>query len=181
MWCGCVCRAFLKAVYLHGETQQKTRILELFAERYRRQNVDVFQSTDACFRMAVAVVLLNTDLYIHKGESKLSLKEWAGMLAAATEDKGAYDPAMIKTLYTSIRTKPLELPDSEIELMVCIDGSLSRGNGALGNRPNAHQCRRQWSGGRCKAFSPALGDVGAHSAWAGSRCPRCRWPRDGHP
>jgi hypothetical protein len=111
------CRAFLKAVYLHGETQQKMRILELFAERYRRQNPNVFTSTDACFRLAVAVVLLNTDLYIHKGDAKLTLKDWAGMLAAATEDRGAYDPALVKALYASIRARPLELPDSEIELL----------------------------------------------------------------
>ena len=56
-------RLFLSGFRLPGEAQKIDRIMEKFAERYTRQNLDVFPSADTAFILAFSVIMLNTDLH----------------------------------------------------------------------------------------------------------------------
>jgi brefeldin A-inhibited guanine nucleotide-exchange protein len=56
-------RLFLSGFRLPGEAQKIDRIMEKFAERYTRQNPDIFPNADTAFILAFSVIMLNTDLH----------------------------------------------------------------------------------------------------------------------
>lgn len=56
-------RQFQSGFRLPGEAQKIDRIMEKFAERFTRQNLDVFPTADTAFILAFSVIMLNTDLH----------------------------------------------------------------------------------------------------------------------
>ncbi|GMH65106.1 hypothetical protein TrST_g3433 [Triparma strigata] len=56
-------RLFLSGFRLPGEAQKIDRIMEKFAERYSKQNPQVFASADTAFILAFSIIMLNTDLH----------------------------------------------------------------------------------------------------------------------
>ncbi|XP_013870946.1 cytohesin 4b, partial [Austrofundulus limnaeus] len=56
-------RQFLWSFRLPGEAQKIDRMMEAFATRYCECNTNVFQSTDTCYILSFAVIMLNTSLH----------------------------------------------------------------------------------------------------------------------
>uniref|UniRef100_A0A3Q2YKG7 SEC7 domain-containing protein n=1 Tax=Hippocampus comes TaxID=109280 RepID=A0A3Q2YKG7_HIPCM len=56
-------RSFLKVVILLGETQERERVLQHFADRFHQCNPDSFSSPGAVLAITCALMLLNTDLH----------------------------------------------------------------------------------------------------------------------
>ncbi|EMP42027.1 Cytohesin-2, partial [Chelonia mydas] len=56
-------RQFLWSFRLPGEAQKIDRMMEAFAQRYCLCNPGVFQSTDTCYVLSFAVIMLNTSLH----------------------------------------------------------------------------------------------------------------------
>lgn len=55
-------RQFLWAFRLPGESQKISRMLDAFAERYCRNNPDLF-SADTCSVLCYSIIMLNTELH----------------------------------------------------------------------------------------------------------------------
>ncbi|KAK1150502.1 cytohesin-4-like isoform X1 [Acipenser oxyrinchus oxyrinchus] len=56
-------RQFLWSFRLPGEAQKIDRMMETFASRYCDCNPNVFQSTDTCYILSFAIIMLNTSLH----------------------------------------------------------------------------------------------------------------------
>ncbi|EDL19041.1 pleckstrin homology, Sec7 and coiled-coil domains 3, isoform CRA_c [Mus musculus] len=63
-------RQFLWSFRLPGEAQKIDRMMEAFASRYCLCNPGVFQSTDTCYVLSFAIIMLNTSLHNHNVRDK---------------------------------------------------------------------------------------------------------------
>lgn len=62
-----------------GEAQKIDRIMERFAERYCKDNPDVFQTSDGAYLLSFALIMLNTDAHNPMADKKLSLEDFISM------------------------------------------------------------------------------------------------------
>eukprot|EP00898_Chlorokybus_atmophyticus_P004086 jgi/Chlat1/4679/Chrsp3S05617 len=65
-------RTFLNGFRLPGEAQKIDRLMEKFAERFCKNNPDVFSSADTAYVLAYSVIMLNTDAHNPGVKSKMS-------------------------------------------------------------------------------------------------------------
>ncbi|KAF3814795.1 hypothetical protein GH733_017071 [Mirounga leonina] len=72
-------RQFLWSFRLPGEAQKIDRMMEAFAQRYCLCNPGVFQSTDTCYVLSFAVIMLNTSLHNPNVRDKPGLERFVAM------------------------------------------------------------------------------------------------------
>ncbi|KAG7280664.1 hypothetical protein CRUP_023283 [Coryphaenoides rupestris] len=72
-------RQFLWSFRLPGEAQKIDRMMEAFAQRYCHCNPGVFQSTDTCYVLSFAVIMLNTSLHNPNVKDKPSVQRFTAM------------------------------------------------------------------------------------------------------
>ncbi|XP_016532059.1 cytohesin-1-like isoform X1 [Poecilia formosa] len=72
-------RQFLWSFRLPGEAQKIDRMMEAFAQRYCHCNPGVFQSTDTCYVLSFAVIMLNTSLHNPNVRDKPSVQRFTAM------------------------------------------------------------------------------------------------------
>lgn len=65
-------RYFLRGFRLPGEAQKIDRIMEKFAERYCKCNLDAFSSADTAYVLAYSVIMLNTDAHNSMVKDKMT-------------------------------------------------------------------------------------------------------------
>ncbi|XP_075871828.1 cytohesin-2-like [Nelusetta ayraudi] len=105
-------RQFLWSFRLPGEAQKIDRMMEAFASRYCDCNPGVFQSTDTCYILSFAVIMLNTSLHNPNVKDKPSLHCFISMNRGI--NNGANLPAELLTkLYASIRSEPFKIPEDD--------------------------------------------------------------------
>lgn len=68
-----------RVVWPAGESQKIDRIMERFAERYCKDNPDVFKTADGAYVLSFALIMLNTDAHNPMAEKKLSVADFVGM------------------------------------------------------------------------------------------------------
>ena len=62
-----------------GEAQKIDRIMEKFAERFCKDNPDVFKTADGAYLLSFALIMLNTDAHNPMADKKLSLEDFISM------------------------------------------------------------------------------------------------------
>ncbi|NXW00742.1 CYH3 protein, partial [Fregetta grallaria] len=72
-------RQFLWSFRLPGEAQKIDRMMEAFASRYCLCNPGVFQSTDTCYVLSFAIIMLNTSLHNHNVRDKPTVERFISM------------------------------------------------------------------------------------------------------
>ncbi|MXQ94069.1 hypothetical protein E5288_WYG008500 [Bos mutus] len=72
-------RQFLWSFRLPGEAQKIDRMMEAFAARYCLCNPGVFQSTDTCYVLSFAIIMLNTSLHNHNVRDKPTAERFVTM------------------------------------------------------------------------------------------------------
>uniref|UniRef100_A0A8C6TGU4 Cytohesin-2 n=1 Tax=Neogobius melanostomus TaxID=47308 RepID=A0A8C6TGU4_9GOBI len=92
-------RQFLWSFRLPGEAQKIDRMMEAFAQRYCHCNPGVFQSTDTCYVLSFAIIMLNTSLH----NPNVRDKPGGGDLP---ED-------LLRNLYESIKNEPFKIPEDD--------------------------------------------------------------------
>ncbi|XP_022625722.1 PH and SEC7 domain-containing protein 4-like [Seriola dumerili] len=108
-------RSFLKVVVLIGESQERERVLQHFACRFHQCNPNSFSSSGSVLALTCALMLLNTDLHgQHVGKSMSSAK-FVSNLDGMNEDEN-FNKDLLKSLYNSIKSEPLEWAVDEEEL-----------------------------------------------------------------
>ncbi|KAI5097814.1 cytohesin-3 [Silurus meridionalis] len=102
-------RQFLWSFRLPGEAQKIDRMMEAFAQRYCTCNAGVFQSTDSCYILSFAIIMLNTSLHNPNVKEKTSLERFISMNRGI--DHGGDLPSDLLTkLYESIKNEPFKIP-----------------------------------------------------------------------
>ncbi|XP_012724662.2 PH and SEC7 domain-containing protein 4 [Fundulus heteroclitus] len=115
-------RSFLKVVVLIGETQERERVLQHFSTRFHECNPDAYTSPGAVLALTCALMLLNTDLHGQNIGKCMSSSKFVTNLDGMNEGKN-FNKELLKSLYNSIKTEPLEWAVDEKELQNLVDES----------------------------------------------------------
>ncbi|KAJ8346911.1 hypothetical protein SKAU_G00283120 [Synaphobranchus kaupii] len=114
-------RSFLKVVVLIGESQERARVLQHFAERFQDCNPDSFSSSEAVLKLTSALMLLNTDLHGQNVDKPMSSSCFVSNLDGMDEGE-SFHREMLKALYSSIKREPLQWAIDEEELKTLLPG-----------------------------------------------------------
>uniref|UniRef100_A0A674NY82 PH and SEC7 domain-containing protein 2-like n=1 Tax=Takifugu rubripes TaxID=31033 RepID=A0A674NY82_TAKRU len=110
-------RSFLKVVVLIGETQERERVLQHFACRFHQCNPDSYSSSGAVLALTCALMLLNTDLHGQNVGKSMSSSKFVSNLDGMNEGTN-FSKDLLKSLYNSIKSEPLEWAVDKGELML---------------------------------------------------------------
>ncbi|KAG5853991.1 cytohesin 4b [Anguilla anguilla] len=105
-------RQFLWSFRLPGEAQKIDRMMEAFATRYCDCNVNVFQSTDTCYILSFAIIMLNTSLHNPNVKDKTTLERFISM-NRGINNGGDLPSELLTKLYDSIRSEPFKIPEDD--------------------------------------------------------------------
>ncbi|XP_048869541.1 cytohesin-3-like [Brienomyrus brachyistius] len=105
-------RQFLWSFRLPGEAQKIDRMMEAFAIRYCDCNPDMFQSTDTCYILSFAIIMLNTSLHNPNVKDKTTLERFINMNRGINNGGNLPDELLMK-LYESIRSEPFKIPEDD--------------------------------------------------------------------
>eukprot|EP00069_Balaena_mysticetus_P009766 bmy_06430T0 len=97
-------RQFLWSFRLPGEAQKIDRMMEAFAQRYCLCNPGVFQSTDTCYVLSFAVIMLNTSLHNPNVRDKPGLERFVAM------NRGINEGGDLPEELLRVRPPPLPQP-----------------------------------------------------------------------
>ncbi|CAL8331888.1 unnamed protein product [Lota lota] len=105
-------RQFLWSFRLPGEAQKIDRMMEAFAMRYCDCNTPVFQSTDTCYILSFAIIMLNTSLHNPNVKDKTTLERFISMNRGINNGGDLPVPLLTK-LYDSIHNEPFKIPEDD--------------------------------------------------------------------
>ncbi|CAL8287086.1 unnamed protein product [Arctogadus glacialis] len=105
-------RQFLWSFRLPGEAQKIDRMMEAFATRYCNCNAPVFQSSDTCYILSFAIIMLNTSLHNPNVKEKTTLERFISMNRGINNGGDLPVPLLTK-LYDSIRNEPFKIPEDD--------------------------------------------------------------------
>ena len=94
-------RSYLSSFRLPGESQKIDRMMETFATSYYGCNSNTFASTNGCYILAFATIMLNTSLHNPSVSKKQTLEEFIKM-NRGVDDGRDIDPVILTALYHSI-------------------------------------------------------------------------------
>ncbi|ELV12272.1 Cytohesin-3 [Tupaia chinensis] len=105
-------KKFLWSFRLPGEAQKIDRMMEAFASRYCLCNPGVFQSTDTCYVLSFAIIMLNTSLHNHNVRDKPTAERFITMNRGINEG-GDLPEELLRNLYESIKNEPFKIPEDD--------------------------------------------------------------------
>nr|XP_046210549.1 cytohesin-3-like isoform X1 [Oncorhynchus gorbuscha] len=105
-------RQFLWSFRLPGEAQKIDRMMEAFASRYCSCNPGVFQSTDTCYVLSFAIIMLNTSLHNPNVRDKPSVERFISMNRGINEG-GDLPEELLRNLFDSIKNEPFKIPEDD--------------------------------------------------------------------
>lgn len=105
-------RQFLWSFRLPGEAQKIDRMMEAFAQRYCHCNPGVFQSTDTCYVLSFAIIMLNTSLHNPNVRDKPGVDRFISMNRGINEG-GDLPEDLLRNLYESIKNEPFKIPEDD--------------------------------------------------------------------
>ncbi|KAJ3607546.1 hypothetical protein NHX12_024597 [Muraenolepis orangiensis] len=103
---------FLWSFRLPGEAQKIDRMMEAFASRYCQCNPGVFQSTDTCYVLSFAIIMLNTSLHNPNVRDKPPVERFISMNRGINEG-GDLPEELLRNLYDSIKNEPFKIPEDD--------------------------------------------------------------------
>ncbi|XP_019411354.1 PREDICTED: Golgi-specific brefeldin A-resistance guanine nucleotide exchange factor 1 isoform X1 [Crocodylus porosus] len=112
-------RLYLEAFRLPGEAPVIQRLLEAFTEHWRKSNGSPFANSDACFALAYAVIMLNTDQHNHnvrKQNVPMTLEEFRKNLKGVNGGKD-FEQDILEDMYHAIKNDEIVMPDEQTGLV----------------------------------------------------------------
>ena len=103
-------RMYLESFFLPGEAQKIGRILEVFAEKYHRENPGVMANPDAVYILSYSLLMLHTDQHNSQVKKKMTLEEF--IRNNRNINDGADLPKeVLSELYDNIRRHEIRIKD----------------------------------------------------------------------
>lgn len=89
--------------------------MEKFAERFTRQNLDVFPSADTAFILGFSVIMLNTDLHNPniKPERRMTLESFIRNNKGISKDGGDLPEEYLSKIFKRIKASPFSLKEDD--------------------------------------------------------------------
>jgi len=101
---------------LSGEAQAIDRVVQIFGEKFHRENPKELKNPDHCYYLSFALLQLNTDLHRDEVKKKMTLDEFISRLNEQTVDE-KIEPNYLEMLYNKIETDPLVVPGQKLSGM----------------------------------------------------------------
>ncbi|XP_032868449.1 Golgi-specific brefeldin A-resistance guanine nucleotide exchange factor 1 isoform X2 [Amblyraja radiata] len=108
-------RSYLEAFRLPGEAPVIHRLLEVFTDHWHKINGSPFVNNDACFALAYAVIMLNTDQHNHnvrKQNVPMTLEQFKKNLKGVNGSKD-FDQDMLEDIYNGIKNDEIVMPEEQ--------------------------------------------------------------------
>ncbi|XP_059113050.1 Golgi-specific brefeldin A-resistance guanine nucleotide exchange factor 1 isoform X6 [Peromyscus eremicus] len=112
-------RLYLEAFRLPGEAPVIHRLLEAFTEHWRSCNGSPFANSDACFALAYAVIMLNTDQHNHNARKQnvpMTLEEFRKNLKGVNGGKD-FEQDVLEDMYHAIKNEEIVMPEEQTGLV----------------------------------------------------------------
>ncbi|CAG9788533.1 unnamed protein product [Diatraea saccharalis] len=109
-------RLYLETFRLPGEAPLIFLVMERFAERWHTTNGEPFANTDAAFRLAYAVIMLNMDQHNHNAKKlnvPMTVDDFVRNLRGCN-GSGDFDQAMLEAIYHSIKNEEMVMPAERV-------------------------------------------------------------------
>ncbi|CAH2983926.1 unnamed protein product [Chilo suppressalis] len=109
-------RLYLETFRLPGEAPLIFLVMERFAERWHSTNGEPFANTDAAFRLAYAVIMLNMDQHNHNAKKlnvPMTSDDFVRNLRGCN-GSGDFDQAMLQAIYNSIKNEEMVMPAERV-------------------------------------------------------------------
>ncbi|XP_046873279.1 cytohesin-3 isoform X2 [Hypomesus transpacificus] len=140
-------RQFLWSFRLPGEAQKIDRMMEAFASRYCQCNPGVFQSTDTCYVLSFAIIMLNTSLHNPNVRDKPPVERFISMNRGINEG-GDLPEELLRNLYESIKSEPFKIPEDDGNDLTHTFFNPDREGWLLKLASSGYQAPFPWSGAR---------------------------------
>ena len=149
-------RLFLSGFRLPGEAQKIDRIMEKFAERFTRQNGDVFPNADTAFILAFSVIMLNTDLHNPsiKPERRMTIESFLRNNRGIGENGSDLPEDFLRGIFNRIKERPFSLKEDDAAREKAMAGSMQDsyfggeggllGFGLVGSQSNGERKREKF-------------------------------------
>ncbi|XP_064073514.1 Golgi-specific brefeldin A-resistance guanine nucleotide exchange factor 1 [Vanessa tameamea] len=109
-------RLYLETFRLPGEAPLISLVMEKFAERWHSTNGEPFANTDAAFRLAYAVIMLNVDQHNNNAKKlnvPMTVEDFVRNLRGCNGN-GEFDHAMLEAIFHSIKTEEMVMPAERV-------------------------------------------------------------------
>ena len=98
-------RLYLETFRLPGEAPLIFLVMEHFADHWHKCNNEPFANTDAAFRLAYAIIMLNMDQHNHNAKKlniPMTVEDFTKNLRGLNGNSD-FDPEMLKEVFNSIK------------------------------------------------------------------------------
>ncbi|XP_013140764.1 PREDICTED: Golgi-specific brefeldin A-resistance guanine nucleotide exchange factor 1 [Papilio polytes] len=105
-------RQYLETFRLPGEAPLIFLVMEKFAERWHTTNGSPFANTDAAFRLAYAIIMLNMDQHNYNAKKlnvPMTVEDFVRNLRGCN-GTGDYDQPMLEAIFNSIKSEEMVMP-----------------------------------------------------------------------
>ncbi|KAH9635951.1 hypothetical protein HF086_015525 [Spodoptera exigua] len=105
-------RMYLETFRLPGEAPLIFLVMERFAERWHSSNGEPFANTDAAFRLAYALIMLNMDQHNHNAKKlnvPMTVEDFVKNLRGCN-GSGDFDQSMLEAVFHSIKNEEMVMP-----------------------------------------------------------------------
>ncbi|KAG6462868.1 hypothetical protein O3G_MSEX013512 [Manduca sexta] len=109
-------RLYLETFRLPGEAPLIFLVMERFAERWHSTNGEPFANTDAAFRLAYAVIMLNMDQHNHNAKKlnvPMTVEDFVKNLRGCN-GSGDFDQTMLEQIFHSIKNEEMVMPAERV-------------------------------------------------------------------
>ncbi|KAJ0174841.1 hypothetical protein K1T71_009949 [Dendrolimus kikuchii] len=109
-------RLYLETFRLPGEAPLIFLVMERFAERWHSTNGEPFANTDAAFRLAYAVIMLNMDQHNHNAKKlnvPMTVEDFVRNLRGCN-GSGDFDQPMLEQVFYSIKNEEMVMPAERV-------------------------------------------------------------------
>ncbi|XP_068617619.1 Golgi-specific brefeldin A-resistance guanine nucleotide exchange factor 1 [Battus philenor] len=109
-------RLYLETFRLPGEAPLIFLVMEKFAERWHTTNGEPFANTDAAFRLAYAIIMLNMDQHNHNAKKlnvPMNVDDFVRNLRGCN-GSGDFDQAMLEAVFHSIKNEEMVMPAERV-------------------------------------------------------------------
>lgn len=103
-------REFLSSFWLPGEGQKVSRFMEEFSDKYHKENKEFFANPTSVYFLAMAIIMLATDLHNPSQKVKITREEWKKLLVGQDDGKD-YDNDMLDKIFARIQAEELKVTD----------------------------------------------------------------------
>ena len=106
-------RKLFNELPLSGEAQAIDRVVQIFGEKFQRENPNDLKNPDHCYYLSFALLQLNTDLHRDEVKKKMTLEEFVSRLNEQTGTgigANPIDEKYLEMLYNAVSKDPLVVP-----------------------------------------------------------------------